>query len=95
MDEPASGYLWNSAIRKRLTLRNYGEFAEPLPRNSQNEPVRYHALKAALLPMQIADGPLAGAWPSGQDKFGHAGGSIYTTTLALLSLQVYYRYPAW
>jgi hypothetical protein len=31
-----------------LTLRNYGEFGEPLPSRNQNEPVRYHALKAAL-----------------------------------------------
>ena len=28
-DEPASGYIWNAAIRKGLKLRNYGEFGEP------------------------------------------------------------------
>ncbi len=48
VDEPASGYLWNAAIRKRLTLRNYGEFGEPLPNKNKNAPVRYRAVKPAL-----------------------------------------------
>ena len=47
VDEPASGYLWNAAIKKGLTLRNYGEFGEPLPAKD-NEPVRYRATKEAL-----------------------------------------------
>jgi DNA-binding beta-propeller fold protein YncE len=72
VDEPASGYLWNAAIRKGLTLRNYGEFGEPLPSKNQNEPVRYHALKRALNPytspdypafdMKISDQIRADAW---------------------------------
>jgi DNA-binding beta-propeller fold protein YncE len=57
VDEPASGYLWNAAIRKGLIMRNYGEFGEPLPRKNQNEPVRYHALKAALNPYTSPDYP--------------------------------------
>ena len=48
IDEPASGYLWNAAIKKGLTLRNYGEFGEPIPTKNKNEPVRYRATKAAL-----------------------------------------------
>jgi DNA-binding beta-propeller fold protein YncE/predicted heme/steroid binding protein len=48
VDEPASGYLWNAAIEKGLTLRNYGEFGEPIPGKNKNEPVRYHAVKEAL-----------------------------------------------
>jgi DNA-binding beta-propeller fold protein YncE len=48
VDEPSSGYLWNAAIRKGLTLRNYGEFGEPLPNKNKNEPVRYRAIKPAL-----------------------------------------------
>jgi DNA-binding beta-propeller fold protein YncE len=48
VDEPASGYLWNAAIRKGLTLRNYGEFGEPAPNKNKNEPVRYRAIKPAL-----------------------------------------------
>src|SRR5690349_13434461 len=45
VDEPASGYIWNAAIRKRLKLRNYGEFGEPV---AKSNPVRYHAIKPAL-----------------------------------------------
>jgi YVTN family beta-propeller protein len=45
VDEPASGYLWNAAIKKGLTLRNYGEFGEPIPKS---DPVRYRATKEAL-----------------------------------------------
>jgi DNA-binding beta-propeller fold protein YncE len=48
VDEPASGYLWDAAIRKGLTLRNYGEFGEPLPNKNPNDPVRYRAIKPAL-----------------------------------------------
>ncbi|HEX6716589.1 MAG TPA: alkaline phosphatase family protein, partial [Pyrinomonadaceae bacterium] len=48
VDEPAFGYLWNAAIAKGLTLRNYGEFGEPIPNKNKNEPVRYRATKAAL-----------------------------------------------
>ncbi|HJP92164.1 MAG TPA: beta-propeller fold lactonase family protein [Pyrinomonadaceae bacterium] len=48
VDEPASGYLWNAAIKKGVTLRNYGEFGEPIPTRNKNEPVRYRAIKAAL-----------------------------------------------
>ena len=57
VDEPASGYIWNAAIKNGLTLRNYGEFGEPLPNRKQNEPVRYHALKAALDPYTSPDYP--------------------------------------
>ena len=45
VDEPASGYLWNAAIKKGLTLRNYGEFGEPVP---NTDPVRYRATREAL-----------------------------------------------
>jgi DNA-binding beta-propeller fold protein YncE len=48
VDEPAPGYLWNAAIKKGLTLRNYGEFGEPIPTKNTNEPVRYRATKTAL-----------------------------------------------
>jgi hypothetical protein len=40
-----------------MTLRNYGEFGEPLPRKNQNDPVRYHALKSALDPYTNPDYP--------------------------------------
>ena len=48
VDEPASGYLWNAAIRAAVTLRNYGEFGEPIPNKNKKEPVRYRATKTAL-----------------------------------------------
>jgi len=48
IDEPASGYVWNAAIRKGITLRNYGEFGEPIPNKNKNAPVRYRAVKSAL-----------------------------------------------
>jgi hypothetical protein len=48
VDEPASGYIWNAAIKKGLKLRNYGEFGEPVPNKDEHAPVRYHAIKVAL-----------------------------------------------
>lgn len=48
VDEPASGYIWNAAIRKGLKLRNYGEFGEPIPNQDKNAPVQYRAIKPAL-----------------------------------------------
>ena len=48
VDEPAFGYLWNAAIKKGLTLRNYGEFGERVPNNNTNEPAQYRAIKPAL-----------------------------------------------
>jgi len=54
VDEPASGFLWNAAIRKGLKLRNYGEFGEAVPNSS---PVRYHSVKRALDPYTSPDYP--------------------------------------
>jgi DNA-binding beta-propeller fold protein YncE len=54
VDEPASGYIWNAAIRKGLKLRNYGEFGEAV---ANSEPVRYHAVKRALEPYTSPDYP--------------------------------------
>jgi YVTN family beta-propeller protein len=72
VDEPAAGYLWNNAIRKEITLRNYGEFAEPVPVKDKNAPARYRATKAALNPytnpayppfdMKISDQLRADVW---------------------------------
>jgi YVTN family beta-propeller protein len=55
VDEPAAGYLWNAAIKKGLTLRNYGEFAEPVPNKDKITPPRYRATKAALNPYTNPD----------------------------------------
>jgi DNA-binding beta-propeller fold protein YncE len=48
VDEPAAGYLWDAAIRKGITLRNYGEFGEAIPNKNKEEPVRYRAGKPTL-----------------------------------------------
>lgn len=72
VDEPASGYLWNAAVKKGLTLRNYGEFGEPLARTDKNAPVRYGATNAVLdrytsreyppFDMSISDQVRLGVW---------------------------------
>jgi YVTN family beta-propeller protein len=57
VDEPASGYLWNAAIKKGLTLRDYGEFAEPVPNEDKTAPAHYRASKPALAPYTSPDYP--------------------------------------
>lgn len=57
IDEPVGGYLWNSALKKGLTLRNYGEFAEPIPNKNETAPIQYRATKAALNPYTNPDYP--------------------------------------
>jgi hypothetical protein len=49
------------------------------------------ALQKTLLDRQIKDGPLAGAWDT-DTIWGGYGGRIYTTAIAALSLEVYYRF---
>ena len=46
----------------------------------------------ALRASQEKKGALAGAWPT-LDIWSQQGGRIYSTALALLTLEVYYRYP--
>ena len=49
------------------------------------------ALQSALLSRQVKDGPLAGSW-SPDDLWGGHGGRIYSTAMATLMLEVYYRF---
>ncbi|HWW75408.1 MAG TPA: alkaline phosphatase family protein, partial [Pyrinomonadaceae bacterium] len=58
-DEPASGFLWDAAIRKRLALRNYGEYCAPVEakQGQPASPPRYRPLKAALVPYTNQDYP--------------------------------------
>ena len=50
------------------------------------------ALRAALLSRQVhQEGPLAGSWDT-SDLWGSYGGRVYTTALATLTLEVYYRF---
>jgi hypothetical protein len=48
-------------------------------------------LKQVLVPRQIAHGPNAGSW-SPNTLWGGYGGRVYSTALATMCLEVYYRY---
>lgn len=49
------------------------------------------ALRRTLVASQRKDGPMAGSWDT-DTVWGGYGGRVYTTALATLSLEVYYRY---
>ena len=49
------------------------------------------ALQRQLLPLQRTDGNLAGSW-NPDTVWGCYGGRVYTTAMATLCLEVYYRY---
>ena len=51
------------------------------------------AMKDAVVPAQKAkvDGCLEGSWDAGVDRWGFAGGRVYSTALNVLTLEVYYR----
>jgi len=49
------------------------------------------AMREAVLARQIKTGPLAGSWDT-SDLWGGYGGRVYTTALAALTLEVYYRF---
>ena len=48
-------------------------------------------IREYLLKLQSKTGRDKGAWPQ-RPQHGHQGGLIYTTTMATLTLEVYYRY---
>jgi len=80
---PGSGqpnlYYWYYA-----TLGMYQLGGEPWERWNE-------AMQRALIETQHQDGPLAGSWDT-HTVWGGYGGRIYTTALATLSLEVYYRF---
>jgi hypothetical protein len=49
------------------------------------------ALREAVVSRQVKDGPQAGSWDT-DDLWGGHGGRVYTTALATLTLEVYYRF---
>jgi hypothetical protein len=49
------------------------------------------ALQATLLDRQVKNGPLAGSWNT-NTLWGSYGGRVYTTAIATLALEVYYRF---
>ena len=50
---PANGYLWNTALRKKISLRNYGEFVQEGP--DVGRPEAHLAVKSALAPYTCPD----------------------------------------
>jgi hypothetical protein len=50
------------------------------------------ALKECLVPNQCKGGDDDGSWDPGVDWLGQYGGRVYTTAMAAVSLEVYYRY---
>ena len=49
-------------------------------------------IKSTLLSMQSKTGNEKGSWDP-IDKWSGYGGRVYTTSMAILTLEVYYRYP--
>ncbi len=49
VNEPAAGYLWDLAVKKGITLRNYGEFVQPEASDARDDEPRYRGVKAALV----------------------------------------------
>ena len=47
---------------------------------------------AALRARQVETGPDKGSWPVEGTSYGRHGGRVYTTAMALLSLEVYFRF---
>jgi len=50
------------------------------------------AFRDRLIGMQVKQGDLKGSWSPKQDAYGRIAGRVFTTSLAVLSLEVYYRY---
>ncbi len=49
-------------------------------------------IRDMLLENQSHEGDTAGSWDPDRDRWGKAGGRVYTTALGALCLEVYYRY---
>jgi hypothetical protein len=49
------------------------------------------SMRSTLLERQVKEGPLAGSWNT-DTLWGGYGGRVYTTALATLTLEVYYRF---
>jgi hypothetical protein len=48
-------------------------------------------MKETLLSTQLESGPTAGSWDP-KDKWEQSGGRLYSTSLRVLMLEVYYRH---
>jgi YVTN family beta-propeller protein len=83
-DDPAAGYLWDAAIKKGISIRDYGEYAEPEPRaRNDSSPPRARSLIASLAPytsptyppfdIAIPDQKRADAWLAEFREFERSG----------------------
>ncbi|MEO7039799.1 MAG: bifunctional YncE family protein/alkaline phosphatase family protein [Gemmatimonadaceae bacterium] len=82
--DPAMGYLWDAAIKKGLSLRVYGEYAELVPRAANDTgPQRVRSLIPSLAPytnptyppfdMTISDQVRADAWLAEFARYERSG----------------------
>ena len=49
-------------------------------------------IRELLIKEQIGSGEFAGTWDPRKSRWGRAGGRVYTTAIATLTLEVYYRF---
>jgi hypothetical protein len=72
----------------------YFYYASQVLRNVGGQPWRAWNQKmgVALSKAQVKDGPEAGSWNPGGDRWGHNAGRLYVTCFSLFCLEVYYRY---
>jgi len=84
LDHPPDGrpnyYYWYYAS---LTLIQFGGDAW----DDWNEQVRER-----LIDLQVTDGRRKGSWDHSDSRWGDRGGRIYSTAMATLTLEVYYRH---
>ena len=93
LDEAASYVLRKPPAKDNLNYYNiyYGSLA--LMQMQGASWTRWNQITSRLLlNMQESTGPNAGSWNPEDSEWGNRGGRIYSTTLATLTLEVYYRY---
>jgi len=85
-DREASGDLRDYYLWYNCTLAMFQAGGEPWQRWNR-------LVRDTIIAMQCQDGCERGSW-SPESKWGEEGGRIYTTALAVLTLEVYYRYAS-
>jgi hypothetical protein len=93
MDEAAGYLLRKPPAREDLNYYYiyYGSLALMQMQGPQWDRWNAHTSRL-LLNLQEKGGQLEGSWSPDNNEWGNRGGRIYTTALATLSLEVYYRY---